>query len=67
MTTKAKPVVHYTQQHLQYPPVIGKRADIYGVLDHPRLGACDYVVTSTVTKIGKNGTFWTRNSKYVLQ
>lgn len=62
-----KPVVQYTGNALvsaNYRDV-PQRADIYGVLNHPRLGQCPWVITSQVLSFDeKTGRIETKNTIY---
>jgi hypothetical protein len=67
MTTQIeKPVVHYLGQP-QYWMWDSKNevAGLLFVFDHPYLGACPDVRTSTVLKKFPDGSFETRNTMYV--
>ena len=67
MTTQIeKPVVHYLGQP-QYWMWDSKNevAGLAVVLNHPHLGACPNVRTSTVLKKFDDGSFETRNTMYV--
>lgn len=62
---KAKPIVFY--QDGGRSAVVGQRADLYGIMGHPRLGDERWVVTSTVVDIRDDGkTIETRNTIYKL-
>lgn len=59
-----KPVVHYTPELGDYIE-IGRSATIFGVQDHPNLGAMDTVYTSRVIDIREDGEFETENTIYM--
>lgn len=67
MTTKIeKPVVHFIgEPHYWMWDAKNEVASLEVVLDHPRLGVCPNVRTSTVLKKFPNGSFETRNTMYV--
>lgn len=67
MTTKIeKPVVHFIgEPHYWMWDAKNEVASLYVVLDHPRLGACYNVRTSTVKQKFPDGSFETRNTMYV--
>lgn len=67
MTTKIeKPVVHFIgEPHYWMWDAKNEVAGLEVVLDHPRLGACPNVRTSTVLKKFPDGSFETRNTMYV--
>lgn len=67
MTTQIeKPVVHYLGEPDYWMwDTKNEVAGLYVVLDHPRLGICPNVRTSTVLKKFPDGSFETRNTVYV--
>lgn len=67
MTTKIeKPVVHFIgEPHYWMWDSKNEVAGLEVVLDHPHLGFCPNVRTSTVLKKFPNGSFETRNTMYV--
>ena len=59
-----KPVVLFTE--VLAPPVIGRRAALGGIENHPRLGNLDWVNTSGVLEVRDDGrTIETRNTIYI--
>lgn len=67
MTTQIeKPVVHFIgEPHYWMWDSKNEVAGLHFVLDHPWLGACPNVRTSTVLKKFPDGSFETRNTMYV--
>lgn len=67
MTTQIeKPVVHFIGEPDYWMwDTKNEVAGLYVVLDHPRLGVCPNVRTSTVLKKFPDGSFETRNTMYV--
>lgn len=67
MTTKIeKPVVHFIgEPHYWMWDAKNEVAGLEVVLDHPHLGACPNVRTSTVKQKFPDGSFETRNTMYV--
>ena len=67
MTTKIeKPVVHFIgEPHYWMWDAKNEVAGLLFVLDHPWLGACPDVRTSTVLKKFPDGSFETRNTMYI--
>lgn len=67
MTTKIeKPVVHFIgEPHYWMWDSKNEVAGLEVVLDHPHLGACPNVRTSTVLKKFPDGSFETRNTMYI--
>lgn len=59
-----KPVVLFTE--VLAPLVIGRRATLGGIENHPRLGNPDWVSTSGVLEVRDDGnTIETRNTIYI--
>lgn len=67
MTTKIeKPVVHFIgEPHYWMWDAKNEVAGLEVVLDHPYLGSCPNVRTSTVKQKFPDGSFETRNTMYV--
>lgn len=56
-----KPVVFYKESFMVEG---GKRARLFDVINHPRLGDCESVITSTIVATSDDGTIETLNTIY---
>ena len=57
----AKPVVFYGSSAFVE---VDRRATLFDVKNHPRLGDCEYVSTSRVLSVSDDGTIETLNTIY---
>ena len=57
----AKPVVFYKESLIVEG---GKRARLFDVTKHPRLGDCESVITSNIVSTSDDGTIETLNTIY---
>lgn len=61
-----KPVVEYTgtEEFIYSPMYDSNVAILYNVLNHPKLGKCPWVITTSIQKIHDNGDIETKNTIY---